>query len=222
MDIHTETDFSNLLSLILMKYINGYKIGRGADLEGANLKGANLWGADLRGAFLKDADLRCSNLEGADLMYANLKGANLWDADLRYAKLKGANLEGADLEGAVLKGADLEGADLRDANLQDASLRGAKLQDAKLDYIPGSQDLLKKVAEHALAKEDSLEMCDWHRCDTTHCIAGWATHLHPEGRDLEDKYGTEVAGLLLLGSEAHSHFFDYNEDAKRYLKSVLE
>lgn len=151
--------------------INGYKIGRGADLKGANLQ---------------DADLQDANLWGASLQGANLRGANLQSADLKGANLRGANLRGA-----------------------------------KLDYIPGSQELLKKVAEHALAKEDSLEMCDWHTCDTTHCIAGWATHLHPEGRDLEDKYGTEVAGLLLLGSEAHSHFFDCNVDAMAYLESIL-
>ena len=138
---------------------------------------------------------------GADLKGANLKGANLQDADLRYANLQDADLRGADLRGADLHGANLWG--------------------TKLDYIPGSQELLKKVAEHALAKEDSLEMCDWHTCDTTHCIAGWATHLHPEGRYLEDKYGTEVAGLLLLGSEAHSHFFDSNVDAIEYLESIL-
>jgi hypothetical protein len=149
------------------------------------------------------------------------RGANLQDANLQ-----GANLRGADLRYANLRGADLQGANLQDANLQDADLRYADLHDAnlwgaKLDYIPGSQELLKKVAEHALAKEDSLEMCDWHTCDTTHCIAGWATHLHPEGRDLEDKYGTEVAGLLLLGSEAHSHFFDSNVDAIEYLESIL-
>ena len=64
-------------------------------------------------------------------------------------------------------------------------------------------------------------MDKWHTCNTTHCIAGWATHLHPEGEKLEDKYGAQIAGLLLLGTEAHSHFYDSNEDAKKYLESVL-
>ena len=64
-------------------------------------------------------------------------------------------------------------------------------------------------------------MDKWHTCNTTHCIAGWATHLHPEGKELEDKYEAQIAGLLLLGTEAHSHFFDSNEDAREYLKSVL-
>ena len=73
--------------------------------EKANLRGADLWGADLRGA--------------------NLRGANLWDADLRGANLRDADLRDADLRGANLWGADLRGANLRGANLWDADLRGA-------------------------------------------------------------------------------------------------
>ena len=122
---------------------------------------------------------------------------------------------------ADLVGVNLEGADLRGANLKDADLDGVNLRGAKIDLIPGHEELLKKVAEYALAEEDSLEMRDWHTCDTTHCIAGWATHLHPEGGKLEDQYGAQIAGLLLLGTEAHSHFFDSNRDAKKYLESVL-
>ena len=142
---------------------------------------------------------------------ADLRDADLWCADLRGSDLQGADLQGADLQNTDLRGADLRGAELRDANFREA----------KFDFIPGSEELLKKVAEHALAKEDSLKMDVWHTCDTTHCIAGWAIHLHPEGKDLERKHGSGVAGLLLLGLEAHSHFFDDNEDAKAYLESVL-
>ncbi|EDT3192685.1 pentapeptide repeat-containing protein, partial [Salmonella enterica subsp. enterica serovar Cotham] len=41
--------------------------------------GANLYGANLRGADLCDANLRGANLRGADLCDANLCGANLPD-----------------------------------------------------------------------------------------------------------------------------------------------
>ncbi|KKF38337.1 hypothetical protein PU01_24250 [Hafnia alvei] len=97
---------------------------RGADLCGANLRDANLRGADLCGANLRDANLRDANLCGADLYDANLCGADLRDANLRGADLCGANLRdanlcGADLCGADLRGADLCGADLRGANLPD-------------------------------------------------------------------------------------------------------
>ena len=181
--------------------VNGYEIKPGVNLKYAYLKGANL--------------------EGANLSWVNLEGANLDGANLIGANLIGANLIGADLNGANLYGANLNGANLESANLYRANLEGANLKGAKIDLIDGHEELLKKVAEYALEEEDSLEMDTWHTCDTTHCIAGWATHLHPEGKELEDKYGAQIAGLLLLGTEAHSHFFDSNEDAREYLKSVL-
>lgn len=58
------------------------KIGRGADLIGANLKEANLIGANLRGAYLIAANLR-----GADLRKADLIGADFRDADISGADL---------------------------------------------------------------------------------------------------------------------------------------
>ena len=186
--------------------VNGYEIKPGADLLGA--------------------DLRCANLRCANLLDANLRGANLRCADLRNADLWNADLEGADLRDADLEGADLRDADLLDANLEGANLRGANLlganlRGAKIDPIDGHEELLKEVAKHALAKDDSLEMSAWHTCNTTHCIAGWATYLHPEGAELEGQHGTGIAGLLLLGTEAHSHFYDSNEEARKYLESVL-
>ncbi|HAF4740573.1 TPA: pentapeptide repeat-containing protein [Salmonella enterica] len=91
----------------------------GADLRGANLRGADLCGADLRGANLRGANLRGADLRGADLYGADLRGANLRGADLCGADLRGANLRGADLCGANLRGANLRGADLCGANLPD-------------------------------------------------------------------------------------------------------
>jgi uncharacterized protein YjbI with pentapeptide repeats len=69
--------------------VNGYRIGRRADLREANLAGA-----DLRGADLREADLAGANLQHADLRRARLNYTILFKADLR-----GANLEGADLSG---------------------------------------------------------------------------------------------------------------------------
>jgi len=71
----------------------GYLIG-----PGANLSGADLGNANLNGAYLDGADLT-----GADLTDANLSGADLSGADLPYAELSGANLKYADLDNANLK-----------------------------------------------------------------------------------------------------------------------
>ena len=90
-----------------MRKVNGYVIGPGADLFGANLRGAdlreaNLFGANLSGANLRGANLREANLGGADLREANLSGADLSWADLCEADLRGAYLSGADLSRADL------------------------------------------------------------------------------------------------------------------------
>lgn len=58
------------------------KLGRGIDLLGAKLKGADLRGSNLRGALLiaadlREADMRMSDLIGADLRDADLSGSNL-------------------------------------------------------------------------------------------------------------------------------------------------
>jgi hypothetical protein len=60
------------------------KFGRGADLIGAKLKGADMRCANLRGAYLiaadlRNADLRSADLIGADFRDTNLRGANLTD-----------------------------------------------------------------------------------------------------------------------------------------------
>ena len=174
--------------------------------------GANLSDADLSGANLRDANLRDANLRDADLSGANLRGA-----DLRGANLRDADLSDADLSGANLRDANLSGADLRDANLRGADLSGAKFS---IPFTPDPQ-LINKVAAKALATNDALDMDIWHTCETTHCIAGWANHLHPEGRLLEHFTSPYLAARLLLGDEAASHFFDSNDAAREWLKQFL-
>jgi hypothetical protein len=118
------------------------------------------------------------------------------------AYLSGANLSGADLSGADLSGAKLDGT-LGLAVAADAPQR------------------LRATATAALA-DGALEMSAWHDCSTTHCLAGWLIHQAGEvGRLLEAAVGPEVAGLMLGGFEAHSHFYDSNEVATEWLRSVL-
>lgn len=72
------------------------------DLEGADLRGANLSGYFLRDVNLRRTDLSGTNLSGADLTGAIIREANLMDADL-----SGADLRWADLSGSSLVQADL-------------------------------------------------------------------------------------------------------------------
>lgn len=73
--------------------------GRGSVfLRAANLNGADLGGADLRGANLRGTDLRGANLGETDLRGADLREANLRDTDLRAADLRRAR--GVDMLGS--------------------------------------------------------------------------------------------------------------------------
>lgn len=85
-----------------------------------NMEGAQLRDADLRYRYFEDADLKgadlgAANMQGDDLTGANLQsadvGANLIDANLTNADLRGATVE-AVLTGANLTGADLSGAEV--------------------------------------------------------------------------------------------------------------
>jgi hypothetical protein len=114
----------------------------GADLHGANLQSVDLRGASLHGASLLEADLSGANLNGAHLTKtdlrgaslrgASLRGASLLEADLRWADLRGAPLRGASFLEADLRWADLRGAPLNKANLLEANLKAANLRGANL------------------------------------------------------------------------------------------
>jgi len=187
-----------------------------ANLANARLSGANLIGANLRDASLRNANLRDVSLSAADLRSADLCGANLCDANLRDADLSDADLSNANLVDANLCGADLSG-----ANLRHASLRDADLSDARID-LSVEDGLLRKIALKVLGERESFDNEIWHNyCNTVHCIAGYAVFVSKD-REVEGKYGTEVAGLMLLGIEAHSHFFDTNKAALRWLEEVAE
>ncbi len=110
---------------------------RGADLQGAVLHLSDLSYADLQGVRLEGAILRLTNFQGAKLQGANFQGAypqkaNFAQANLEGTNFQGANLLDADFKQANLQGSSLRGADLRNANLEEANLKGTSLQDANL------------------------------------------------------------------------------------------
>ena len=97
----------------------------GINLRGANLSEINLEGVNLSGAYLNDIDLS----------YANLSGTDLCSTNLSYACLRGATLRGADLNSADLRGADLHNTNLSGANLRNANLSGATGLLSAVDYM---------------------------------------------------------------------------------------
>jgi uncharacterized protein YjbI with pentapeptide repeats len=110
------------------------------------LSGADLHGADLRGAFLT-----CADLSGTRLYDANLSGAVLNGADLSASALTDANLSGALLYDADLSGDYLHAADLNDAYLFQADLSEAVLSSYN-DYWRRVKDWDKETLDRLNAK----------------------------------------------------------------------
>ena len=188
--------------------------GSEADLSWADFSEADLSWADLSGANLSRADL-----SRADFSEADLSGANLSGADLSWADFSEADLSWADFSGANLSGADLSGADLSWADFSEADLSGA----LGLAIATDAPARLLAVAHAALASPDALAMGAWHTCETTHCICGWAEHLGgPLANLIIEIQGNDVGGLMLLGVEAHAHFYKTNDEARAFLQSVID
>ncbi|MGB0507300.1 MAG: pentapeptide repeat-containing protein [Pikeienuella sp.] len=102
-------------------------------LEGSNLREAQLDGLNLRQARLEGAVLTKARLNGADLHKARLEGANLYQAQLERADLYKARLEGTNLGQARLEGANLRKGRLEGANLHQARLEGVDFHKARLE-----------------------------------------------------------------------------------------
>jgi hypothetical protein len=117
-----------------------------------------------------------------------------------------------------------DGADLSDAVLSDADVRGADLRGSQYIRVP---QLHQKILA-AIDGGGSIEMGDWHTCETTHCRAGWAIHLAGNiGRYLESQYGPAMAGALITQAscpwlEKVPDFYANNEDALADIKACAE
>ena len=109
----------------------------------------------------------------------------------------------ADLSGANLRGANLSGADLRDADLGLA-----------VPVIPNIDAAILSAIENG----GSLNMQEWHTCETTHCRAGWAIMLAGSaGDELEQRVGPCAAGALIYAASRPRQrvpdFFASTDDA---------
>ena len=116
--------------------------------------------------------------------------------------------------------ADLHGADLSWADLSEASLYGAE----GLPIVADAPARLQVVAAQVLSNPNCLRMESWHGdCGTSHCLAGWAIHqAGPIGATLERLHGAHLAGLLLLGHDAASRFYQSNDEVLQWLRSISE
>ena len=108
---------------------------------------------DLGNLYIKDCDLRGAQLDGVDLREANLTrsdlgGASLVGADLRAADLEGASFIGADLTGADLRGTALSATRFFERD-PDGRLLGAKIEGLKWE---GAEGLLEDQESYLLGR----------------------------------------------------------------------
>lgn len=65
------------------------------------------------------------------------------------------------------------------------------------DGVPAIPDIHRAVYA-AASQPGALDMEKWHKCDTTHCRAGWVVTLANEaGAALEERYGTGAAAWMI-------------------------
>ena len=67
----------------------------------------------------------------------------------------------------------------------------------------------------------------WHKCEKTHCRAGWAVAVAgEEGRKLERFFNTELAAMLIYRAAGYqinpARFYDDNEAALADMKRLAE
>jgi hypothetical protein len=223
----------------------------GANLAYADLTRASLTDANLAYAYLTRANLTDANLAGVNLAYANLEYANLAGVNLADANLAGTCLAEADLTRVDLTDANLTDANLAGVNLAYANLAGVNLAYAKnapklpqteeteeerearyaaraarfrerFPEVPVVEALDAKILSAINVEGCALDMSTWHKCETTHCRAGWAVTLAgKEGAELEAKYGPEDAGrrIYLASTGYVPNFFASNDAALEDIKA---
>jgi len=190
----------------------------GAELPGANLLQARLWkaqlvGANLRGACLEQADLYKANLQGADLSHANLL-----DADLSFANLRDADLRGALLIGAGLRHARLEGAQLGETCLDPMKAANGDLGSmwetyktrSGLQWVRGFRTARSTHIGNAEYERGVLHEAPVFSVSGTACHPGlylWPTRERAEEWDLT--FGFGVIEVWTAAHEIHKAYSKY-------------
>lgn len=93
--------------------------------------------------------------------------------------------------------------------------------------IPKIENIHTKVLE-AVSQPDAFDMGIWHKCETTHCRAGWVVTLAgEEGKRLEKFHNTCLAAALIYReSSPHkvsaARFFEDNKTAMADIKRMAE
>lgn len=92
--------------------------------------------------------------------------------------------------------------------------------------VPVIENIHQRVYD-AASQPVALNMDNWHTCDTTHCRAGWVTHLAGEpGKALEEATSPLFAAQQIYLASGYAispvRFFDTNEAALADMKRLKQ
>ena len=172
-----------------------------AELDGADLKYANLSDADLSQANLASSYLNAANLQNADLSKANLRSAYLYKANLTGADLSEANLLSADLTETTLRRVKLIHAHLVDTNfnnatIEDSSIYGISAWNVHLAGTTQSNLMISPLHEPAITVDNlklaqfiylilnNAEICDVINATTSKAVLILGRFEPPERKDV--------------------------------------
>lgn len=106
---------------------------------------------------------------------------------------------------------------------------GCRLREQHNDFAHATKERLFHASrKHAASAENALDMGSWHVCETTHCRAGWVTHLAGDaGRALEQFHNTELAAMLIYRESSPIKvepwkFYQTSDDAMADMKRCAE
>lgn len=177
----------------------------GAELPGANLRGAYLGGVNMHGANLSSA-----RLQGAYMAWVNAFATDMSNAELDGAFMAGAQLQGANLDNASMRGTDISGAGIWQTNPPSPFVFQLTRTDGLQLAPPSSGDLetLKTVLEglptqgtsYLLARQRLtalLQSSKSGKWGTSLDHTAW-TQLKADGGGDPDKYSKRITFFLGL------------------------
>jgi hypothetical protein len=143
--------------------------------------------------------------EHSEIVVTRLLYARAIDGDMPSESEWRANID--DHAHARARALDLDDARALDVARAVKALLGSRLAPIqRLDCV-----VLAAIEQNG----NKLNMGAYHRCETTHCRAGWAITLHPLGAELEAALGPWLAGAVIYLSSTGRvpDFFADNHEA---------
>lgn len=165
-------------------------------------------------------------LHGEDVSfdYADLAGLNLANKRFVSASFRYSSLEKTDLRGTTFIDCDFSFVDFSDANIgticwYDNDMTEVFLDRTSIMPISQSPKYLKEITSYLCDHPTMLnpDFIYTGSMNSPQSLEGWGITWSPEGEEYLRRYGSQIAGLILLGIEAHSQFNECRSQILDYL-----